>query len=102
MDQKDYNRQLIEEYRANRGKAGGPFERDLQGYRHCYQRCGAGTNMGQYYRTISFFHRSPGENNSSDSSDHIGKTRRLESIKTRDKHERATSCWWPAHACLSS
>ena len=26
MDQKDYNRQLIEEFRANRGKAGGPFE----------------------------------------------------------------------------
>lgn len=26
MDQKDYNRQLIEEFRANRGKTGGPFE----------------------------------------------------------------------------
>ncbi len=25
-DQKDYNRQLIEEFRANRGKSGGPFE----------------------------------------------------------------------------
>ena len=25
-DQKDYNRQLIEDFRANRGKAGGPFE----------------------------------------------------------------------------
>ena len=25
-DQKDYNRQLIEEFRANRNKAGGPFE----------------------------------------------------------------------------
>jgi len=26
MDQKDYNRQLMEEFRASRGKAGGPFE----------------------------------------------------------------------------
>src|ERR1700694_5331988 len=25
-DQNDYNRQLIEEFRANRGKSGGPFE----------------------------------------------------------------------------
>ena len=25
-DQNDYNRQLIEEFRANRNKAGGPFE----------------------------------------------------------------------------
>ncbi len=26
MEQKDYNSQLIEEFRANRGKAGGPFD----------------------------------------------------------------------------
>jgi len=26
MDQKDYNNQLIEQFRASRGKAGGPFE----------------------------------------------------------------------------
>ncbi len=90
IDQNDYNRRVIEEFRADRGKPGGRWEgRPLllltttgarSGDGRCHGRFGAAAVVEQDSGVVPLFHRAPGENIPADPGDCPGTTSRL---KTR-------------------